>query len=148
VAAATSRQVSNGSNPASDWEQGYGYQFWRCRHGVYRGDGAFGQYCIVMPEQEDERRLRAHEAADPRRPPETGPGRRRAGRRGGRGGGAVNPSRREVLKAVPAAAAVALGGVAPAYATAPITRRGGRACASASPATRCPRHLDRLCALL
>jgi CubicO group peptidase (beta-lactamase class C family) len=52
VAAATARQVSNGSNPASDWEQGYGYQFWRCRHGVYRGDGAFGQFCIVMPEQD------------------------------------------------------------------------------------------------
>jgi CubicO group peptidase (beta-lactamase class C family) len=52
VAAATARQVSNGSNPASDWEQGYGFQFWRCRHGLYRGDGAFGQYCIVMPEQD------------------------------------------------------------------------------------------------
>jgi hypothetical protein len=50
VAAATSRQTSNGSNPASDWDQGYGYQFWRCRHGFYRGDGAFGQFCIVMPE--------------------------------------------------------------------------------------------------
>ncbi|HET7537676.1 MAG TPA: serine hydrolase [Candidatus Didemnitutus sp.] len=47
---ATSRHVSNGSNPASDWEQGYGFQFWRCRHGVYRGDGAFGQFCLVMPE--------------------------------------------------------------------------------------------------
>jgi CubicO group peptidase (beta-lactamase class C family) len=52
VERATSRQVSNGSNPHSDWEQGYGYQFWRCRHGVYRGDGAFGQYCIVMPDQD------------------------------------------------------------------------------------------------
>jgi CubicO group peptidase (beta-lactamase class C family) len=52
VAAATSRQASNGSNPASDWDQGYGYQFWRCRHGLYRGDGAFGQYCIVMPGQD------------------------------------------------------------------------------------------------
>ncbi len=52
VAAATARQASNGSNPASDWDQGYGYQFWRCRHGLYRGDGAFGQYCIVMPEQD------------------------------------------------------------------------------------------------
>ncbi len=51
VEAATGRQVSNGSNPKSDWEQGYGYQFWRCRHGAYRGDGAFGQYCIVLPEQ-------------------------------------------------------------------------------------------------
>jgi hypothetical protein len=52
VAAATARQVSNGSNPASDWDQGYGYQFWRCRHGVYRADGAFGQFCIVMPDQD------------------------------------------------------------------------------------------------
>ncbi|RPI02811.1 MAG: class C beta-lactamase-related serine hydrolase [Calditrichaeota bacterium] len=52
VAAATSRQTSNGSNPESDWEQGYGYQFWRCRHNIYRGDGAFGQYCIVMPDQD------------------------------------------------------------------------------------------------
>lgn len=49
---ATSRQVLNGSNRNSDWNQGYGYQFWRCRHGAYRGDGAFGQYCVVMPEQD------------------------------------------------------------------------------------------------
>ncbi len=46
---ATARQTSNGSNPASDWDQGYGYQFWRSRHG-YRGDGAFGQYMLVLPE--------------------------------------------------------------------------------------------------
>lgn len=52
IAAATARQTSNGSNPSSDWDQGYGYQFWRCRHGAYRGDGAFGQYCIVLPEQD------------------------------------------------------------------------------------------------
>jgi hypothetical protein len=52
VHAATARQTSNGSNPKSDWDQGYGYQFWRCRHGAYRGDGAFGQYCIVLPEQD------------------------------------------------------------------------------------------------
>jgi CubicO group peptidase (beta-lactamase class C family) len=52
VEAATARQASNGSNPASDWEQGYGYQFWRCRHGYYRGDGAFGQFCVVMPDQD------------------------------------------------------------------------------------------------
>ncbi len=49
---ATSRQVSNGSNPRSDWDQGYGFQFWRCRNGGYRADGAFGQYCIVLPEQD------------------------------------------------------------------------------------------------
>jgi CubicO group peptidase (beta-lactamase class C family) len=52
VEAATARQTSNGSNPKSDWDQGYGYQFWRCRHNAYRGDGAFGQYCIVMPDQD------------------------------------------------------------------------------------------------
>ena len=52
VKAATSRQTSNGSNPQSDWDQGYGYQFWRARHGAYRGDGAFGQFCLVMPEQD------------------------------------------------------------------------------------------------
>ncbi len=50
VDAATARQMSNGSSPTSDWEQGYGYQFWRCRHGFYRGDGAHGQFCIVMPQ--------------------------------------------------------------------------------------------------
>lgn len=35
-----------------DWQQGYGYQFWRCQHGAFRGDGAFGQYTIVLPEQD------------------------------------------------------------------------------------------------
>lgn len=49
VDVATTLQTSNGSNPESDWDQGYGYQFWRCRNGRYRGDGAFGQFCIVMP---------------------------------------------------------------------------------------------------
>jgi CubicO group peptidase (beta-lactamase class C family) len=52
VEEATSIQTSNGSNPDSDWDQGYGYQFWQCRYGAYRGDGAFGQYCIVMPGQD------------------------------------------------------------------------------------------------
>ncbi|HLH57170.1 MAG TPA: serine hydrolase [Verrucomicrobiae bacterium] len=36
----------------SDWHQGYCYQFWRCRHNAFRGDGAFGQYAIVLPEQD------------------------------------------------------------------------------------------------
>ena len=49
---ATARQVSNGSDPARDWDQGYGFQFWRCRHGAFRGDGAFGQFCVVLPEQD------------------------------------------------------------------------------------------------
>lgn len=49
---ATSRWMSNGSNPSSDWEQGYGFQFWRCRYNVFRGDGAHGQFCVMMPDQD------------------------------------------------------------------------------------------------
>ena len=52
VQQATARQTSNGSNPKSDWDQGYGYQFWRCRNGAYRGDGKDGQFCIVLPKQD------------------------------------------------------------------------------------------------
>ncbi len=53
IAEAT-RSHSDNSNTQTnpDWTVGYGYQFWRCRHNGYRGDGAFGQYCIVMPEQD------------------------------------------------------------------------------------------------
>ncbi|MDQ1090345.1 serine hydrolase [Siphonobacter sp. SORGH_AS_1065] len=53
---ATQAQVESkgGNQPkeSNDWLQGYGYQFWRCRHNAYRGDGAFGQFCIVIPEKE------------------------------------------------------------------------------------------------
>jgi hypothetical protein len=49
---ATTFKISNGNDENSDWAQGYCYQFWRCKHGAYRGDGAFGQYCIVMPEKD------------------------------------------------------------------------------------------------
>ena len=55
VVEATSKQVcnqTNGTNNNVDWRQGYCYQFWCCQHGAYRGDGAFGQYCIVMPDQD------------------------------------------------------------------------------------------------
>jgi hypothetical protein len=34
-----------------DWAHGYGHQFWMARHG-YRGDGAYGQFCLVLPEQD------------------------------------------------------------------------------------------------
>ena len=37
---------------SSDWMQGYCYQFWRSRHHTYRGDGAFGQYALVFPDQD------------------------------------------------------------------------------------------------
>jgi len=49
---AASKQVNNGDDPNSDWAQGYGFQFWRCRHNAYRGDGAFGQFGVVLPEQD------------------------------------------------------------------------------------------------
>lgn len=53
---ATSKQVPNDqeghSTMGPDWRQGYGFQFWRCRHHCYRGDGARGQLCVVMPEQD------------------------------------------------------------------------------------------------
>ena len=51
---ATSVQIMQpGANrDTSDWLQGYGYQFWRCRHDAYRGDGAVGQYCIVLPKED------------------------------------------------------------------------------------------------
>ncbi|MBR5174848.1 MAG: serine hydrolase [Bacteroidales bacterium] len=44
----------------SDWLQGYGYQMWRCRHNAFRADGAYGQYIIVMPEQDAVVAVTAH----------------------------------------------------------------------------------------
>ncbi len=60
VRLATGRQTWSGGivvhsktiGSGSDWNQGYGFQFWRCRHDAYRADGAAGQYTIVMPEQD------------------------------------------------------------------------------------------------
>lgn len=53
VAEATSAHSDNSNTQTNpDWIVGYGYQFWRCRHNNYRADGAFGQYCVVMPEQD------------------------------------------------------------------------------------------------
>jgi CubicO group peptidase (beta-lactamase class C family) len=48
---ATSKQTESQQGDG-DWSQGYGYQFWRCKPGFYRGDGAYGQFCFVMPEQD------------------------------------------------------------------------------------------------
>ena len=39
-------------NGWTDWLQGYGYQFWRGRHNSFRGDGAFGQTILMMPDQD------------------------------------------------------------------------------------------------
>lgn len=55
VAEATRTHIPTGVGVAEedrqDWDQGYGFQFWQCRHG-YRGDGAYGQFCVVLPEQD------------------------------------------------------------------------------------------------
>lgn len=48
---ATSAQVPSPNEDKVDWAQGYGFCFWMARHG-YRGDGAFGQFCIVLPEHD------------------------------------------------------------------------------------------------
>ncbi len=40
------------SRDSSDWEQGYCYQMWRCRHNAYRADGAYGQFIIIMPDED------------------------------------------------------------------------------------------------
>ncbi|PAW87544.1 MAG: 6-aminohexanoate hydrolase [Pedosphaera sp. Tous-C6FEB] len=55
VEAATAKQVENDKAPSGrnpDWRQGYGFQFWRCQHNAYRGDGRDGQICLVLPEQD------------------------------------------------------------------------------------------------
>jgi len=51
VALASSTQTDNSHRPEPDWSRGYGFQFWMCRHG-YRGDGAFGQYMVILPEHD------------------------------------------------------------------------------------------------
>ncbi|TPW75412.1 serine hydrolase domain-containing protein [Schumannella soli] len=43
---------AGGAPGPGDWELGYGFQFWRSRHGAYRADGAFGQFIVVLPELE------------------------------------------------------------------------------------------------
>ena len=53
MAEATAKQIGNdGPGRAPEWCQGYGYQFWRCRHGAFRGDGAAGQLAVMLPEQD------------------------------------------------------------------------------------------------
>jgi CubicO group peptidase (beta-lactamase class C family) len=52
VAEATSKHVDNATQQQNpDWQQGYGFQFWMARHG-FRGDGAFGQFCVILPEHD------------------------------------------------------------------------------------------------
>lgn len=44
-------QTSTAGAETADWQQGYGWQCWMSTHG-YRGDGAFGQFALVLPEQD------------------------------------------------------------------------------------------------
>ncbi len=45
-------RIAQSTKDSSDWMQGYCYQFWRSRHNSYRGDGAFGQFALILPEQD------------------------------------------------------------------------------------------------
>lgn len=50
---AMSAQVPTQKMPNGvEWRQGYGYQMWQCSvPGVYRMDGAWGQFCIIIPDK-------------------------------------------------------------------------------------------------
>jgi CubicO group peptidase (beta-lactamase class C family) len=58
VKEATSIQIlqdpnaSQSKKDSSDWLQGYCYQMWRCRHNGVRADGAFGQFIIMLPDED------------------------------------------------------------------------------------------------
>jgi CubicO group peptidase (beta-lactamase class C family) len=56
VEEATSKQISNENEGhakiGSDWKEGYGFQFWRCRNNAFRADGAGGQFIVMMPDQD------------------------------------------------------------------------------------------------
>lgn len=48
---ATQTHSDNRPHEWPDWQSGYCYQFWTCSRGGYRGDGAFGQYCFILPDR-------------------------------------------------------------------------------------------------
>lgn len=43
--------ADNSMNGTPDWCAGYGYQFWNNAGDGFRGDGAFGQLCMILPEK-------------------------------------------------------------------------------------------------
>ena len=49
---ATTAHSVDSNNGSPDWTAGYGYQFWLNARGGFRGDGAYGQLCMVFPENE------------------------------------------------------------------------------------------------
>lgn len=60
VEASTKKQWTFIANPfggtkpqaEDDWQQGYGYQFWRTQHNGFRSDGLYGQFGIVLPDEQ------------------------------------------------------------------------------------------------
>lgn len=60
--------IDNNKNPKFDSEKkvGYGYQIWRCTMpGVYRADGLYGQFSIVIPDREAVVTVTSHEEKAP-----------------------------------------------------------------------------------
>ena len=49
---ATTKQIDNSDYGQGEWGLGYGYKFWMCRYDTFRGDGAFGQFCLVSPKHD------------------------------------------------------------------------------------------------
>jgi len=56
VEQSTIKQISTENAPhariGTDWKQGYGFQFWRCRNNAFRADGSDGQFIVVIPDQD------------------------------------------------------------------------------------------------
>jgi len=52
IASAPGNAEAGKTYSESDWGQGYGFQMWRCKHNVYRADGAFGQFIFIMPDKQ------------------------------------------------------------------------------------------------
>ncbi len=52
VEMAATAHSDNSSNGTPDWTAGYGFQFWMNDREGYRGDGAFGQLCVILPKRE------------------------------------------------------------------------------------------------
>lgn len=51
VSEATYPHTDTSCNGSGDWVAGYGYQIWRNEREGFRGDGAMGQFSIVLPEK-------------------------------------------------------------------------------------------------
>lgn len=45
-------EASSAEKASNDWLQGYAYQMWRNRYHSYRCDGAYGQFIIILPDQD------------------------------------------------------------------------------------------------